>query len=337
MEGAAKELIGLVCTMLSTNLETWASSEQTPVSHSTVLNRAWGSATLAWPGSKWLLHVFQQGWFTDVLLTFICCGTVSAPQGSSLNMSIFLSAVDEWWSGGFGQQRWVWAVTGAGLFGWKSKAPGELSSVELSGKTVRSSRTNSVPRAQNWARSMIRLGNGQLGQMGVSLIAPQFVTAQKGQQHWTAPPVTLWMTVIHITLSLCSHAPWSSSCSLLGGCINHLFVVRLMNLLPEILTMIWENQWNKERLLAHYLGRSLLTQGVIFLLPMVWLEAVNVMQHCAAWNEWCGTCQVLFQGLVSVSETLPLQWTYGKEWKRMGKEFLYRFMCGWCFSRFSVF
>lgn len=65
MEGAAKESIGLVCTLLGTRLETWASSKQTPVSHSTVSHRAWGSATLTWPGSKWLLHVFQQYWFTD--------------------------------------------------------------------------------------------------------------------------------------------------------------------------------------------------------------------------------------------------------------------------------
>lgn len=62
--------------------------------------------------------------------------------------------------------------------------------MELSGKTVTSSRKNSVHRAQSWAGSVIRLGSGQLGQMGVSLTAPQFLTAQRGEQHWAAPPVT---------------------------------------------------------------------------------------------------------------------------------------------------
>lgn len=280
-----------------------------------------GLCHISLASSKWLLHVFQQYWFTDVLFTFICCGTVSAPQGSSLNMSIFLSDVDGWWLGEFGQQRWVWAVTGAGLVWvkvnstwWAEPCGAKWSNCEVFKNKFCAQ--SPEPRA----------GQGPWSDWGM---------VSKVRWEWDCTPIynstegarTLGSTtcdpiwsVLHISPSLCSPVPCSSSCSLPGACINHLFIVRLMNLLPEILIMIWENQWNKERLLAQYLGRSLLTGGVIFLLPMVGLEAVNVMQHSAAWNEWCGTCQVLFQGLESVSETLPLQWTYGKEWKRMGKK-----------------
>jgi len=39
---------------------------------------------------------------------------------------------------------------------------------------------------------------------------------------------------------------------------------------------------------AHCLGTSLLTAGIFFLLSVVWLEAVNVMQHCADLREMSG-------------------------------------------------
>lgn len=56
--------------------------------------------------------------------------------------------------------------------------------------------------------------------------------------------------------------------------------------------MIWENQCCKEGLLVCFASmlarRSLLTERIIFLLSIVWLEAVNVTQPCTGLREMSG-------------------------------------------------
>lgn len=119
----------------------------------------------------------------------------------------------------------------------------------IRGKTVWSSRMNSVHGAQKWAVSMIRLGAGQLCQIKAILIASQFITAQKGEGCCAAHLCPKLICGLNHT-ALMSSKFFAVPHGFFGGYVHHLLVVRLMNLLPEILTMIWGDQWSKERLLA---------------------------------------------------------------------------------------
>lgn len=140
------------------------------------------------------------------------------------------------------QQRWVWTKKVSKLVWVKSAACGELTYIELRDKTL-------TVCAQSPEMGSVHDQTGVWSVMS-DQSEPDCVpiyNSREGEQCCAAPPVP------QADLTFTSHhshvlwALWGSLWFLLGGCVHHLFVVRLMNLLTEILTMIWENQWNKKK------------------------------------------------------------------------------------------